>query len=78
MFDGLTVEQGFYTSKDFLPLVAKASKTGEEKQCIYHTPSPSNSRVTLPHIALVWNIMLRYNVEAKNSPSPPHALTHTI
>lgn len=28
MFDGLTVEQGFYTSKDFLPLVAKASKPG--------------------------------------------------
>uniref|UniRef100_A0A3P8ZE51 Dihydropyrimidine dehydrogenase [NADP(+)] n=1 Tax=Esox lucius TaxID=8010 RepID=A0A3P8ZE51_ESOLU len=28
IFDGLTIDQGFYTSKDFLPLVAKASKTG--------------------------------------------------
>ncbi|XP_053486342.1 dihydropyrimidine dehydrogenase a, tandem duplicate 1 isoform X1 [Ictalurus furcatus] len=28
MFEGLTMEQGFYTSKDFLPLVAKASKLG--------------------------------------------------
>uniref|UniRef100_A0A8C1ZKI5 Dihydropyrimidine dehydrogenase [NADP(+)] n=1 Tax=Cyprinus carpio TaxID=7962 RepID=A0A8C1ZKI5_CYPCA len=25
IFEGLTIEQGFYTSKDFLPLVAKAS-----------------------------------------------------
>ena len=29
MFNGLTVEQGFYTSKDFLPIVAKASKPGK-------------------------------------------------
>lgn len=29
MFEGLTMEQGFYTSKDFLPLVAKTSKPGE-------------------------------------------------
>ncbi|XP_047666729.1 dihydropyrimidine dehydrogenase a, tandem duplicate 1 isoform X2 [Tachysurus fulvidraco] len=28
MFEGLSMEQGFYTSKDFLPLVAKASKPG--------------------------------------------------
>ncbi|XP_051868320.1 dihydropyrimidine dehydrogenase [NADP(+)]-like isoform X3 [Pristis pectinata] len=28
IFEGLTVEHGFYTSKEFLPLVAKASKTG--------------------------------------------------
>ncbi|XP_073705526.1 dihydropyrimidine dehydrogenase [NADP(+)] [Garra rufa] len=28
IFEGLTTEQGFYTSKDFLPLVAKASKIG--------------------------------------------------
>ncbi|CAB1340830.1 unnamed protein product, partial [Coregonus sp. 'balchen'] len=28
IFEGLTINQGFYTSKDFLPLVAKASKTG--------------------------------------------------
>ncbi|KAG1969356.1 dihydropyrimidine dehydrogenase [NADP(+)], partial [Pimephales promelas] len=28
IFEDLTPEQGFYTSKDFLPLVAKASKTG--------------------------------------------------
>ncbi|RXN27951.1 dihydropyrimidine dehydrogenase [NADP(+)] [Labeo rohita] len=28
LFDGLSTEQGFYTSKDFLPLVAKASKPG--------------------------------------------------
>ncbi|KAA0719089.1 Dihydropyrimidine dehydrogenase [NADP(+)] [Triplophysa tibetana] len=28
IFEGLTLEQGFYTSKDFLPLVAKASKKG--------------------------------------------------
>ena len=29
IFDGLSVEQGFYTSKNFLPLVAQASKPGE-------------------------------------------------
>ena len=29
MFDGLTAENGFYTSKDFLPVVAAASKPGE-------------------------------------------------
>ena len=28
MFEGLTVDNGFYTSKDFLPIVAKASKPG--------------------------------------------------
>ncbi|XP_063062842.1 dihydropyrimidine dehydrogenase a, tandem duplicate 1 [Engraulis encrasicolus] len=28
IFEGLTTAQGFYTSKDFLPLVAKASKPG--------------------------------------------------
>uniref|UniRef100_A0A4W5JWA0 Dihydropyrimidine dehydrogenase [NADP(+)] n=1 Tax=Hucho hucho TaxID=62062 RepID=A0A4W5JWA0_9TELE len=28
IFQGLTVDQGFYTSKDFLPRVAKASKAG--------------------------------------------------
>ncbi|KAL4635100.1 dihydropyrimidine dehydrogenase NADP(+) [Arapaima gigas] len=28
IFEGLSVEMGFYTSKDFLPLVAKASKPG--------------------------------------------------
>ncbi|KAM9487870.1 dihydropyrimidine dehydrogenase [NADP(+)] isoform 2-T2 [Clarias gariepinus] len=28
IFEGLSMEQGFYTSKDFLPLVAKASKLG--------------------------------------------------
>lgn len=28
VFDGLTQEQGFYTSKDYLPLVAAASKPG--------------------------------------------------
>ena len=28
MFEGLTEEQGFYTSKNFLPLVAKTSKPG--------------------------------------------------
>uniref|UniRef100_A0A8C7K128 dihydropyrimidine dehydrogenase (NADP(+)) n=1 Tax=Oncorhynchus kisutch TaxID=8019 RepID=A0A8C7K128_ONCKI len=28
IFEELTIEQGFYTSKDFLPLVSKASKTG--------------------------------------------------
>uniref|UniRef100_A0A672Q2J4 Dihydropyrimidine dehydrogenase a, tandem duplicate 3 n=1 Tax=Sinocyclocheilus grahami TaxID=75366 RepID=A0A672Q2J4_SINGR len=28
LFDGLSTEQGFYTSKDFLPLVTKASKPG--------------------------------------------------
>ena len=31
-FEGLTQEQGFYTSKDFLPLVAKASKPGRVLQ----------------------------------------------
>lgn len=28
IFQGLTVDQGFFTSKDFLPLVASASKKG--------------------------------------------------
>lgn len=28
IFEGLTVDQGFFTSKDFLPLVASASKRG--------------------------------------------------
>lgn len=30
IFEGLSMEQGFYTSKDFLPLVAKASKLGKK------------------------------------------------
>ena len=34
IFDGLSVEQGFYTSKNFLPLIAQASKPGE---CSMHT-----------------------------------------
>ncbi len=28
IFEDLTIEQGFYTSKEFLPLVAKTSKPG--------------------------------------------------
>lgn len=32
IFEGLTTEQGFYTSKDFLPLVAKASKIGTNER----------------------------------------------
>uniref|UniRef100_A0A7N9D8R9 Dihydropyrimidine dehydrogenase [NADP(+)] n=1 Tax=Macaca fascicularis TaxID=9541 RepID=A0A7N9D8R9_MACFA len=38
MFQGLTRDQGFYTSKDFLPLVAKGSKAG---MCACHSPLPS-------------------------------------
>ncbi|XP_069823822.1 dihydropyrimidine dehydrogenase [NADP(+)] isoform X4 [Dendropsophus ebraccatus] len=38
VFRGLKPEQGFYTSKDFLPLVAKASKPG---MCGCHSSLPS-------------------------------------
>ncbi|XP_038601220.1 dihydropyrimidine dehydrogenase [NADP(+)] [Tachyglossus aculeatus] len=38
IFQDLSVDQGFYTSKDFLPLVAKASKPG---MCACHSPLPS-------------------------------------
>jgi dihydropyrimidine dehydrogenase (NADP+) len=38
IFDGLTPEQGFYTSKEFLPLVSKASKPG---MCACKTTLPA-------------------------------------
>ncbi|XP_071606926.1 dihydropyrimidine dehydrogenase [NADP(+)] isoform X19 [Heliangelus exortis] len=38
VFQGLRMDQGFYTSKDFLPLVAMASKPG---MCACHSPLPS-------------------------------------
>ncbi|KAM6066496.1 dihydropyrimidine dehydrogenase [NADP(+)] isoform 2-T2 [Chlamydotis macqueenii] len=38
IFKGLRMDQGFYTSKDFLPLVAMASKPG---MCACHSPLPS-------------------------------------
>lgn len=38
IFQDLTQEQGFYTSKDFLPLVSKGSKAG---MCACHSPLPS-------------------------------------
>ncbi|KFR00409.1 Dihydropyrimidine dehydrogenase [NADP(+)], partial [Nipponia nippon] len=38
IFQGLRMDQGFYTSKDFLPLVAMASKPG---LCACHSPLPS-------------------------------------
>ncbi|KFO26539.1 Dihydropyrimidine dehydrogenase [NADP+] [Fukomys damarensis] len=38
IFQDLTQDQGFYTSKDFLPLVAKSSKAG---MCACHSPLPS-------------------------------------
>ncbi|XP_069863869.1 dihydropyrimidine dehydrogenase [NADP(+)] isoform X2 [Dipodomys merriami] len=38
IFQGLTSDHGFYTSKDFLPLVAKGSKAG---MCACHSPMPS-------------------------------------
>ncbi|XP_066208692.1 dihydropyrimidine dehydrogenase [NADP(+)] isoform X1 [Saccopteryx leptura] len=38
IFQGLTQDQGFYTSKDFLPLVAKGSKAG---MCACRSPLPS-------------------------------------
>ncbi|XP_048457497.1 dihydropyrimidine dehydrogenase a, tandem duplicate 1 [Rhincodon typus] len=38
IFEGLTVEHGFYTSKEFLPLVAKASKPG---MCACQSSLPS-------------------------------------
>uniref|UniRef100_A0A8C5LIU8 dihydropyrimidine dehydrogenase (NADP(+)) n=1 Tax=Jaculus jaculus TaxID=51337 RepID=A0A8C5LIU8_JACJA len=38
IFQGLTQDHGFYTSKDFLPLVAKSSKAG---MCACHSPLPS-------------------------------------
>ena len=31
IFSGLTVDNGFYTSKDFLPIVCMASKPGADK-----------------------------------------------
>lgn len=37
IFDGLSAEQGFFTSKDFLPFVAKASKPG---MCGCRSPLP--------------------------------------
>lgn len=30
IFEGLTMDQGFFTSKDFLPMVASASKKGTD------------------------------------------------
>lgn len=33
MFEGLTPQQGFYTSKDFLPIVSMASKPGQRRVC---------------------------------------------
>ncbi|XP_070251811.1 dihydropyrimidine dehydrogenase [NADP(+)] isoform X1 [Myotis yumanensis] len=38
IFQSLTQDQGFYTSKDFLPLVAKGSKAG---MCACRSPLPS-------------------------------------
>ncbi|XP_071666491.1 dihydropyrimidine dehydrogenase [NADP(+)] isoform X1 [Patagioenas fasciata] len=38
LFQGLRMDQGFYTSKDFLPLVAMASKPG---MCACHSPLPA-------------------------------------
>uniref|UniRef100_A0ABI7YCM9 Dihydropyrimidine dehydrogenase [NADP(+)] n=1 Tax=Felis catus TaxID=9685 RepID=A0ABI7YCM9_FELCA len=38
IFKDLTQDHGFYTSKDFLPLVAKSSKAG---MCACHSPLPS-------------------------------------
>lgn len=38
IFQGLTQDQGFYTSKDFLPLIAKGSKAG---MCACHSSLPS-------------------------------------
>ncbi|XP_036739751.2 dihydropyrimidine dehydrogenase [NADP(+)] isoform X2 [Manis pentadactyla] len=38
IFQDLTQDQGFYTSKDFLPLVANSSKAG---MCACHSPLPS-------------------------------------
>ncbi|NXE17503.1 DPYD dehydrogenase, partial [Ardeotis kori] len=38
IFKGLRMDQGFYTSKNFLPLVAMASKPG---MCTCHSPLPS-------------------------------------
>ncbi|XP_010283918.1 PREDICTED: dihydropyrimidine dehydrogenase [NADP(+)]-like, partial [Phaethon lepturus] len=38
IFQGLRMDHGFYTSKDFLPLVAMASKPG---MCACHSPLPS-------------------------------------
>jgi len=41
MFEGLTSDQGFYTSKDFLPLVAMTSKPGADLYCVFHSyPQP--------------------------------------
>ena len=31
-FDGLKQDHGFYTSKDFLPLVTRASKPGKQRR----------------------------------------------
>ncbi|KAI7809865.1 dihydropyrimidine dehydrogenase [Triplophysa rosa] len=46
IFEGLTVEQGFFTSKDFLPLVAKASKTGMCK-CRHQLPKLHGNVIVL-------------------------------
>ena len=35
MFQGMGVEQGFYSSKDFLPLVAKTSKPGKGSHSLF-------------------------------------------
>lgn len=33
IFDGLNIHSGFYTSKDFLPIVSTASKAGKLRTC---------------------------------------------
>ena len=40
LFEDLTKEQGFYTSKDFLPVVAAASKAGTAHiVCVFRMPA---------------------------------------
>lgn len=46
IFEGLTMDQGFYTSKDFLPLVSKASKPGM-CECHYRLPSLKGTVIVL-------------------------------
>ena len=65
IFQGLTMDQGFFTSKDFLPMVALASKKGTVVNTHTCTHARTHARIE-PHTVYR---MIQYCIEIRGTTS---------
>lgn len=67
IFQGLAMHQGFFTSKDFLPMVASASKKGTQTHTEHAHTSTNLKEIHNPHNCFCWQHHFNYNAYAKDN-----------